>query len=124
MPIFFGIFISVDVKSIAPVNNDSVESTSSGNFQNRFFIVKFHILPSRARSQTRKARKARKSRKNFFKIFKFGFSILVVEQNRKLGHKKTRNNFSEISEISNISEFSICHFFIFQKKVFSRYSKV
>ena len=57
-----------------------------------------------------------KSRKFFPEIFKSEFSILAVGQNRKLENKKTRNNISEISEVS---EFSICHFFIFQKKSFS-----
>ena len=46
----------------------------------------------------------------FSEIFKSEFSILAVGQNRKLGNKKTRNNFSEISEVY---KFSICHFFIF-----------
>ena len=54
--------------------------------------------------------KTRKPRKFFSKIFKSEFSILAVGQNRKLENKKTRNNFSEISETS---DFSICHFFIF-----------
>ena len=36
---------------------------------------------------------------------------MAVRQNRKLGNKETRNNISEISEVS---KFSICHFFIFQ----------
>ena len=40
-------------------------------------------------------------------IFKSEFSILAIVQNRKLGNKKTRNNISEVSK------FSICHFFIF-----------
>ena len=66
-----------------------------------------------ARSKTRKPRKSQKSRKFFFKIFKSEFSILAVGQNRKLGNKKTRNNFSEISEIFDFSKFSICHFFSF-----------
>ena len=43
------------------------------------------------------------------------FSILAIGQNRKLGNKKTRNNISEISEVS---EFSIWHFLIFQKTFF------
>ena len=55
----------------------------------------------------------------FSQEFQIRFSILAVGQNRKLGNKKTRNNFSEISEISDFSEFSICHFFIFQNKFFS-----
>ena len=76
-----------------------------------------------ARSKTRKPRKSWKSWKLFSKIFKSEFSILPYSQNRKLGNKKTRNNDSEISKISGISEFSICHFFIFQKSFF-QYSKV
>ena len=73
-----------------------------------------------ARSKTWKPRKSRKSWKLFPEIFKSKFSILAIGQNRKLGNKKTRNNISEISEVS---EFSICHFFIFQKTFF-QYSKV
>ena len=69
-----------------------------------------------ARSKIRKPRKSRKSQKFFSKNFKSEFSILAVAQNRKLGNKKTRNNFSEIS--SDFSEFSICHFFHFFKKIF------
>ena len=49
----------------------------------------------------------------FFGIFKSKFLILAVGQNRKLRKKKTRNNFSEIPKISDFSEFSIRHFFIF-----------
>ena len=63
-----------------------------------------------ARLKTRKPRKSQKSQKFFSDIFKSEFLILAVGQNRKLGKKKTRNNFSEISDFS---EFSICHFFIF-----------
>ena len=69
-----------------------------------------------ASSKTRKTRKTRKSRKTwkfFSKIFKSKFSILAIGQNRNLGNKKTRNNISEIFETSEVSEFSICHFFIF-----------
>ena len=66
-----------------------------------------------ARSKTRKPWKSQKSRKFFSEIFKSEFTILATGQNRKLGNKKTRNNFSEISE------FSICHFFIFQKNFFN-----
>ena len=51
--------------------------------------------------------KTRKTRKFFSKIFKSEFSILAIGQNRKLGNKKTRNNISEISK------FSVCYFFIF-----------
>ena len=56
---------------------------------------------------------------NFFsEIFKSKFSIFPYSQNRKLGNKKTRNNISEISKNSKISEFLICHFSIFQRKIF------
>ena len=48
-------------------------------------------------------------------IFFQKFQIWVFDFGCR-GKSKTRNNFSEISEISNFSEFSICHFFIFQKK--------
>ena len=41
----------------------------------------------------------------------------------KLGNKKTRNNFCEISEVLDLFEISICHFFILQKNIF-QYSKV
>ena len=72
-----------------------------------------------ARSKTRKPWKSQKSRKFFSEIFKSEFTILATGQNRKLGNKKTRNNFSEISDFSDFCKFSICHFFIFQKKFFS-----
>ena len=72
-----------------------------------------------ARSKTRKPQKSRKSRKFFSEIFKSEFSILAAGQNRKLGNKKTRGNFHEISDFSDFSKFSICDFFIFQKKFFS-----
>ena len=52
------------------------------------------------------------TRKFFSEIFKSEFLILAIGQNRKLGNKKTRNNISEISEVS---EFSISLFFIFKK---------
>ena len=71
-----------------------------------------------ARSKTRKPQKSRKSRKFFSE-----FSILAAGQNRKLGNKKTRGNFPEISDFSDFSKFSICDFFIFQKKFF-QYFKV
>ena len=74
-------------------------------------------------SKTLKPWKSRKSRKIFSEIFKSEFSILAVGQNRKLGNKKTRNNFSEISKISNFSEFSICHFYIFFLNSFSFFIK-
>ena len=48
----------------------------------------------------------------FFEIFKSEFLILTVGKNRKRGNKKTQNNISEISE------FSISYFFIFQKTFF------
>ena len=51
----------------------------------------------------------------FFEIFKSEFLILIVGKNRKRGNKKTQNNISEISEVS---EFLICYFFIFQKTFF------
>ena len=43
------------------------------------------------------------------------FSIRVFDFDwwSKIRNKKTRNNISEIFEISDVSEFSICHFFIF-----------
>ena len=68
-----------------------------------------------ARSKTQKPRKYWKYRKFFSEIFKSEFTILVVGQNREFGKKKTRNNISRSSEISKVSEFSICYFFIFQK---------
>ena len=58
--------------------------------------------------------KTRKSRKFFSEIFKSEFSTLAVGQNRKLRNKNTRNNISKISEVS---EFPIYHFFIFQKTI-------
>ena len=54
----------------------------------------------------------------FSKNFKSEFSILAVGQNRKVGNKKTRNNISDIFEISNFSEFSIWHVFINKKFFF------
>ena len=71
-----------------------------------------------ARSKTRKTRKSRKTRNFSSEIFKSEFSILALGQNRKLGNKKTRNNISEIFEISEVSEFSICHFSFFKKLFF------
>ena len=72
-----------------------------------------------ARSKTRKTRKSRKRREFFSEIFKSEFSILALGQNQKLGNKKTRTYISEIFDISEVSELSICHFFIFQKPFFS-----
>ena len=63
--------------------------------------------------------KTRKTWKFFSEIFKSEFSILAIGQNWKLGNKKTRNNISEISKISEVSEFLICHFFIFFLNSFS-----
>ena len=62
--------------------------------------------------------KPQKSRKFLSEFFKSEFLILAIEQNRKLGSEKTRNNISEIYEISVVPEFSICRFFIFQKNIF------
>ena len=76
-----------------------------------FVTLLFSLFTARS-----KTRKPQKSRKFFSKIFKSDFSILAVGQNQKLRNKKTLNNISEISEVS---EFSICHFFIFQKFSFS-----
>ena len=59
-----------------------------------------------ARLKTGKPQKSRKSRKFFSEIFKSKFLILALGQNRKLGKKKTWNNFSKISEVSKVSEFS------------------
>ena len=70
-----------------------------------------------ARTKTRKPRKSPKSRKFFSKNFKSELSILRTKS-KKLGNKKTQNSFSKISEISDFSEFSISHFFIFQKNFF------
>ena len=80
-----------------------------------FFFFQGQIL---ARSKTRRTRKL------FSEIFKSEFSILAMGQNRKLGNKKTRNTISEICEISEVSEFLICHFFIFQKTFSFQYSTV
>ena len=76
-----------------------------------------------ARSKTRKPWKSRKSRKFFSEIFKSEFSILAVGQNRKLGNKKTRGHLPEISDFSDFSKFSICDFFIFQKKIVFNFLK-
>ena len=78
----------------------------SSNITNFLIEVRWKI--SQARSETRKPRKSRKSRKFFSEIFKSKFSILAVGQIRKLRNKKTRDNFSEISDFF---EFSIFSFF-------------
>ena len=65
--------------------------------------------------------KTRKTWKFFSEIFKSEFSILAIGQNRKLGYKKIQNN---ISKISVVSKFSVCHFFIFEKNFFLQYSTV
>ena len=57
--------------------------------------------------------KTQKPRKFFSEIFKSEFSILAVGQNQQLENKKTGNNISKISEISEVPKFFICHFFIF-----------
>ena len=82
--------------------------------------IEYQSNQKSTRSKTRKPRKSWKSRKCFSEIFESEFSILAVGQYRKLGNKKTRKNISEISEVS---EFSICHFFIFQKTFFFQYSR-
>ena len=64
-------------------------------------------------TKTQKPRKSPKSRKFFSEIFKSEFSILAVGQNQQLENKKTGNNISKISEISEVPKFFICHFFIF-----------
>ena len=78
--------------------------------------IRLIAVPYWARSKTWKPRKSQKCRQYFSEIFKSEFSILAVGQNRKLGNKKTWNNFSENSDFSDFFEFSICHFF---KKKFS-----
>ena len=69
-------------------------------------------------TKTQKPRKSPKSRKFFSEIFKSEFSILAVEQNQQLENKKTGNNISKISEISEVPKFFICHFFIFFLNLF------
>ena len=60
-----------------------------------------HLINNvKARSKTQKPRKTQKF---FSEICKSEFWILAIGQNRKLGKKKTRNNISEISEISEVS---------------------
>ena len=71
--------------------------------------------------KTRKSRKSRKSRKFFSEIFKSEFLILALGQNWKLWNKKTRNNFFEISKISDFCEFWFTTFsvsFLFFLSVF------
>ena len=63
--------------------------------------------------KTQKPRKSPKFRKFFSEIFKSEFSILAVGQNQQLENKKTGNNISKISEISEVPKFFICHFFVF-----------
>ena len=99
-------------------DNFSLLDSYHGILAEFFFLKLTFFMPQGARSKTRKPRK---SRKFFLEIFESEFSILAVGQNRKLGNKKTRNNISEISEVS---EFSICHFFIFQKTFFFQFSTV
>ena len=77
-----------------------------------------------ARSKTRKTWKSQKTRKIFYEIFKCGFSILAIGQNRKLGNKKTQNNISEISEISDVNKVFDLPLFIFQKLLFFQFSIV
>ena len=76
------------------------------NVENQIFIHTW------ARPRTQKTRKSQKTRKFFSEKFKSEFSILAVGQNRKLGNKKTPNNISNISEIS---EFRLATFTFFKK---------
>ena len=64
-----------------------------------------------------KPQKLQKSQ-NFSKIFKSEFLISAERLNQKLRNKKTLNTFFKISEISDFSQFSICHFFIFFRDSF------
>ena len=82
---------------------------------NKYRRVAKNLVPllKGARWKARKPQQYRKSRIFFPEIFKSEFSILAVRQNRKLGNKKTRNNFSEISGISDYFKISICHFFFY-----------
>ena len=79
------------------------------------FLIEVRQI-SQPRSKTRKPRKSRKSRKFFSEVFKSKFSILAVGQNR-IGNTKTWDNFSEISDFSELPEFSIFSFF--KKNFFS-----
>ena len=56
-----------------------------------------------ARLKTWKPRTSWKLRKFFSKFSESEFLVLAIGQNQKLGHKKTRNNISKISEISDFS---------------------
>ena len=75
-----------------------------------YVFIHIYCLPKKPQKAARL--KTGKTRKFFPEIFKFEFSILPYSQNRKLGNRETRNNISEVSEFSN------CHFFIFQKTFF------
>ena len=66
--------------------------------------------------QVKKSENSEISEISEIKIFKSEFSILALGQNWKPRNQKTPKNFSEISEFCDFFEFSICHFFIFQKK--------
>ena len=68
-----------------------------------------------ARGETRKPWKSQKSRKKFSKIFKSQFSILIVGQNRKLGNKKTWNNFPRFPRSPTFSSFRFAIFSLFKK---------
>ena len=81
-----------------------------------YVFIHIYCLPKKPQKAARL--KTGKTRKFFPEIFKFEFSILPYSQNRKLGNRETRNNISEVSE------FSICHFFIFQKTFFFQFSTV
>ena len=71
--------------------------------------LKTFLNLSKARPKPQKLQKSQ----NFSEIFKSEFSILAQRLNQKLKNNKTLNTFFKVSEISNFSEFSICHFFIF-----------
>ena len=60
-----------------------------------------------------KPQKLQKSQNFFSENFKSKFLILAERLNQKLRNNKTLNTFFKVSEISDFSEFSICHFFIF-----------
>ena len=76
---------------------------------NKYWRVAKNLVPLLKGARS----KSRKSQIFFPRFLNLSFLFLAVGQNRKLGNKKTRNNFSEISEISDYFEISICHFFIF-----------
>ena len=80
--------------------------------------------PCLARSKARKPRKYRKYRKFFSKIFKSDFPFWLQGKTENLEIRKLGNNFSEIFKISDFSEFSISHFFIFFLNLFFSFLKM